>query len=86
MPELGWCVVVTAVRRETEAEAAIERAGYTTFLPRYRRRLSVRLGPDGRRIRTRGPGSVVFRPLFPLYLFVEKRSLCLGDTFPSRSR
>src|SRR4029077_19787156 len=39
---------------------------------RYRKRLhGVRLGENGRRIRTRGPGEIVFRPLFPNYLFVE---------------
>jgi hypothetical protein len=79
MPE-PWAVVMTAPAREFEAEAAIERAGFETFLPRYQRILKgVRVGPNGRRIRTRRMGELVSRPLFPTYLFVE-----LGPGFESR--
>jgi transcription antitermination factor NusG len=70
-PESGWAVVMTAPQREEAAEAAIERLGYTTFLPRYQRLLKgVKVGPNGRRIRTRRLGELVSRPLFPTYLFV----------------
>jgi hypothetical protein len=68
----GWLVVVSRVACEDMAEAAIERAGYVVFLPRYRARLvGVRLDAGGRRIRTRGAGAIVLRPLLPPYMFVR---------------
>ena len=74
MPEAearsGWYVVLSRVQCEDLAAAALERADYTVFLPRFKKMLAgVRIA-HGRRIRTRGLGSVVERTLFPGYLFV----------------
>ena len=71
-PGLAWLVVMTHPHSEGYAEAALARIGCEVCLPRYRRRLvGIRIDGDGRRIRTRGPGSIVRRPLFPAYLFVQ---------------
>lgn len=68
----GWAVVMTKVAAEHVAERAIREGGYRVYLPMYRRFLrGVRIGRDGRRVRTRRDGELVFRPLFPGYLFVE---------------
>ncbi len=68
----AWAVVMSNRESEHIAEAALERLGYETFLPRYRRRLSgVLIDAAGRRIRTRGAGMIVQRPLFATYLFVD---------------
>ena len=69
---MGWAVVLTKHGSEEIAEGLIIQTGFNVYLPRYRKRLrGVRLGKNGRRIRTRGPGEIVYRALFPNYLFVE---------------
>jgi hypothetical protein len=73
--DTGWAVVHCHACPPDVAEEAIARAGYTVFAPRYRARLAgVRIDATGRRIRPRGLGSIVTRPLFPAYLFVEWRA------------
>ena len=67
----GWAVVMTRPASEELAERSIGEAGFRAYLPRYRRMLQGYLIRDGRRVRTRGPGEIVARPLFPRYLFAE---------------
>lgn len=68
---LGWCCATTKVSAEELAAAAIGRAGYRVYLPKYRKILKgVRITADGRRVRSRGY-SLALRPLFPNYLFCE---------------
>ena len=69
MESTGWAVArFVAVE---PAEEALLRAGYQVYCPKFRRRLiGVRIDASGRRIRTRGLGSMVLRPLFPTYLLV----------------
>ncbi len=67
-----WCVVISKPAAEEVAERSIREAGYRVYLPRYRKVLhGIRLDDRGRRIRTRGPGAVVMRPLINGYLFAE---------------
>ena len=69
MESTGWAVI-HCLAPEPAAET-LDRLGYTTYLPRYRRRLiGVRIDARGRRIRTRGLGSIVDRVLFPSYLLI----------------
>lgn len=55
-----WFVVQTQANRESFAAAALERQGFSVFLPRFAKRVS-----HARRV------SIVHRPLFPGYLFVR---------------
>jgi hypothetical protein len=73
MPETGWCCALTRPAAEEVAEKSIRQAGFRVYLPRYRKILrGVRLDETtGRRIRTRGAGEVVMRPLFGQYIFIE---------------
>src|SRR4051812_7207921 len=69
---LGWAIVVAKAGAEVDAEGALSHAGVAVYLPRYRRVLrGIRITEDGRRVRTRGQGSAVLRPLLPPYLFAE---------------
>lgn len=71
MGEAQWIVVISKPMNEELAEKSIREAGYHTYLPRYRKILrGVRIDETGRRVRSRH-GQVVFRPLFPRYLFAE---------------
>jgi hypothetical protein len=70
--EEAWVVVVAKPGGEHIAEASLAGGGWSTYCPRFRRQLKgVRIAPDGRRVRTRGAGSIVLRPLFPRYLFAR---------------
>jgi hypothetical protein len=71
MPDpLGWAVA-RFVAVEPAGEA-LERAGYQIYVPKYKRRLiGVRIDALGRRVRCRGLGSIVSRPLFPTYVLVS---------------
>jgi transcriptional antiterminator RfaH len=60
----SWYVVQTHPHSETKAAAHLERQGYATYLPRYRKRRR-----HARRI------EIVSAPLFPSYLFVAIDSL-----------
>lgn len=67
----GWAVVMTRPMNEELAAKSIRETGFRVFLPTFRKMLvGIRL-EGNRRIRTRGPGEIVMRPLFPRYLFVE---------------
>jgi hypothetical protein len=67
---VGWLVLHCHVPQDVAAEA-IERAGYETYNPHYRARLAgVRIDATGRRIRTRGLGSIVERVLLPGYILI----------------
>lgn len=55
----GWYVVYTQPNGEARALANLQRQGYETYMPRYRRRRTHARKAD-----------VVERPLFPRYLFV----------------
>jgi len=69
MESTGWAVI-HCLAPEPAAET-LDRLGYNVYLPRYRRRLiGVRIDDRGRRIRTRGLGSIVDRVLFPTYLLI----------------
>ena len=62
---------MTKPTSEEVAERSVRQAGYRTYLPRYRKLLrGVRI-ENGRRIRTRGDGDLVMRPLFSCYVFAE---------------
>lgn len=75
----GWCVVVVKPNFEHVAAKALIRVGYRTYLPQFKRLLSgvkIIKDPDipddrGRRVRTRGMGDYVLRPLFTGYVFAE---------------
>jgi transcriptional antiterminator RfaH len=56
----AWYVVQTQPKAESKAIAHLERQGFATYLPRYRKRRR-----HARRV------DVVAAPLFPRYLFVE---------------
>ena len=81
----AWYVVQTQARAECKAIAHLERQGFATYLPRYRKHRR-----HARRV------DVVAAPLFPRYLFVEidmavqrwrsiystigvSRLICIGD-------
>jgi hypothetical protein len=69
MATTGWAVI--HCRSPEPAEETLDRLGYVVYLPRYKTRLAgVRIDAIGRRIRTRGPGSIVERVLWPQYLLV----------------
>lgn len=55
-----WYVVHTLPQSEGRAVANLERQGFETWLPRYRRRR-----------RHAGRSEIVARPIFPRYLFVR---------------
>ena len=77
MPELeGWTAVMVRAQREDDVDEALTRVGYDVFLPRYKKRLAgVRVDlATGWRIRTRGLGAIIERPLFPTYTFVHLRA------------
>jgi hypothetical protein len=70
MESTGWAVIRTTASLEP-LEEALDRIGYTVYLPRYKARLiGVRIDAIGRRIRTRGLGSIVERVLIPGYILV----------------
>ena len=54
-----WYIVYTQPSAEAKAAENLERQGFTTYLPRYRKRR-----------RHAGRTETVLRPLFPRYLFV----------------
>ncbi len=60
MTSMSWFVVRTQSRAEAKAMQHLANQGFTTYLPRYRRRV--------RHARRDG---MVLRPLFPGYLFVH---------------
>ena len=68
---VGWAAVHTNPLCEDAVEARLRGDGLRTFLPRYRRLLRGVKIVGGRRVRTKGPGSIVMRPLFSRYLFCE---------------
>jgi len=67
---LGFLVLMTAPGAEDVVESRLRAAGADAYCPRYRRRLAgVRIDEaTGRRIRTRQPGGVIYRPLFKSYV------------------
>jgi len=67
----GWCAVFTNPASEDAVAARLRRDGLRTFLPKYRKILRGIRIVSGRRVRTKGPGEIVLRPLFSRYLFVE---------------
>ena len=72
-----WLVVATKPMSEELAARALVGGGWRVYLPRMRKvLLGVRLGADGRRIRCRGHGEVVLRPLFRGYLFAAFEEGC----------
>ena len=70
-----WAVAVTKPQGEADADRQLLRLGWRSYLPKHRKLLrGVRIEdtPGGlRRIRTRGRGTFVYRPLFTGYIFVE---------------
>lgn len=71
MTQPGWCVVMT--RAEELTAKSLMSAGWRTYLPRFRRILrGVRIDlRTGRKVRTRGHGEIVMRPIFTGYVFAE---------------
>lgn len=70
--ELGWGLVYTNPSAEDFLKTYLRRTGFRVFLPLYRKLMrGVRITADGRRVRSRGVGDLVMRPVFPRYLFVE---------------
>ena len=69
----GWAVVMTKSMAEEVAAKSLLSAGWRTYLPRFRRMLlGVRIDPrTGRKVRTRGHGAIVMRPVFTGYIFAE---------------
>ncbi len=68
---LPWLVAMTRAQSEDSAELALIRAGYVTYLARFKRQLrGVKIAADGRRVRTRGAGAMVERALWP-YIFIR---------------
>lgn len=67
---MGWAVIVTKPGAELTAEKAIEDAGYPIYFPRYRKLLRGVKIVRGRKVRTRGPGEIVERMVFPGYGFL----------------
>jgi transcriptional antiterminator RfaH len=59
-PSTPWFAVQTQPRRESAAEATMQRLGVSVFLPRYRQRTILH-----------GYRCEVVRPLFPGYLFAS---------------
>lgn len=69
--ETGWVAVICRPANENLAAQSLEAAGFTVYLPRYRKLLrGVRL-VHNKRVRTRSLGDYVWRPLFPGYLFAS---------------
>lgn len=70
-PGPGWAVVISNPSAEFYVAKQLLRIGYRSFLPVYQKLLrGVRI-IEGRRVRTKGIGDLVSRPLFPRYLFAE---------------
>lgn len=69
----GWMVITARPMAEELAENTLKAAGWRVYLPRGRKVLrGIRIDPQTRkRIRTRGFGEIVMRPIFAGYLFVE---------------
>lgn len=67
-----WAVVAARNGFEEFVESRVRQEGYRVYLPRYRKMLrGIRIGEDGRRVRCRGPGTPVLRPLLAGFLFAE---------------
>lgn len=72
MTEANWGIVAARIGLEEFVEDRLRQSGYRVYLPRYRKILQgIRIGDDGRRIRCRGPGTPVLRPLLAGFLFAE---------------
>lgn len=69
----GWAVVTTRCMAEMVAAQALKARGWRVYLPLGRKMLrGVRVDMlSGRRVRTRGPGEIVLRPVFTGYVFAE---------------
>lgn len=67
----GWCAVFCNPASEDVVALRLSRSGWRCYLPKYRRLLRGVKIVGGRRIRVKGPGTIVWRPLFPRYLFAE---------------
>ena len=70
-----WFVVLTKPHMEERAVRNLQKQGFETYLPRYRKRVR-----HARKVQT------VLRPLFPNYLFVHldldaQRWHCINSTF-----
>jgi len=70
-PGPGWAAIFTNPASEDAVAARLRRGGWRCYLPRYRRLLRGVKIIGGRRVRVRGPGEIVMRPLFSRYLFAE---------------
>ena len=67
----GWFVVATRPAREMVADHWLRAAGVEVYVPLLKRRLHGARLVGARRVRCRGPGQIVLRPLFPRYLFAR---------------
>jgi hypothetical protein len=67
----GWATLRVRGGAEEVVERNLRSHGWRVYLPQFRKYLrGVRIGPGGRRIRSR-TGDIVFRPLFGPYVFCE---------------
>lgn len=67
-----WAVVSARIGLEEFVEGRLRQAGHRVYLPRYRKILrGIRIDEKGRRVRCRGPGTPVLRPLLGGFLFAE---------------
>ncbi len=71
MADAGWCALFCNPASEQAVAARLRREGWRAYLPLYRKLLRGVIIKGGRRVRTKGAGEIVFRPLFTRYLFVE---------------
>lgn len=60
-PALDWFLVYTHPKAEAKAALELQRAGYQTFLPHFRREI----------VRSRGKPAQTFVAMFPRYLFIS---------------
>ena len=67
----GWSALFCNPASENAVAVRLRREGWRVYLPLYRKLLRGVIIKGGRRVRTKGPGEIVFRPLFTRYLFVE---------------
>lgn len=62
-PSLDWYLVYTHPKAEAKAAIELQRAGYKTFLPTFRREI----------VRSRGKPTETIVAMFPRYLFISGR-------------
>jgi len=71
MEPAGWAAIMTNPASEDAVEARLQREGWRTYCPRYRKMLKGVRIVGGRRVRSRGSGEMVMRALFPRYVFAQ---------------